>query len=410
MARNLRTIGIIFVLAFAAMSTAPALAQNFKATGIVTLEDGTPVKSASLIAEPLTEGRRVQKAKTKKDGTFLLPFLEFGEYRYRVEAEDLLMRSMKVKVSTLAKQVNLEDAYDIGPDQSTKAVAALPSNTVEMVIVMVPKSYFAGALTIPGDAKASASLEEASALIQEGRLDEAAAKLDAIIAQHADSAAPLYMKGLVLSRQQKPREAIDFYRRAYGVDPSLPGVAAQIGTALFESGAAEEAVEWFEKEQANSPDAVPVALNLAVVLTSIGEPMRDRAIKAWERVIQLAPSEAGAYVELANIYTEMGDEDKAAEYLRKMEEVGQPNAAAWFNIGANFANKDALDKAELAYKKALEIDPTLALAHREMGYLFARKGDLTTALDHFKTYVALAPEAKDSGSVKEMIEMIEKKK
>ncbi|NJN64868.1 MAG: tetratricopeptide repeat protein [Acidobacteria bacterium] len=195
-------------------------------------------------------------------------------------------------------------------------------------------------------------------------------------------------RGWHVSRQGKPQEAVELFQKAYGLDATLAGVAAQIGGALFELGKPDEAAPWFEKELAISPDAKPVALNLAVVLTAVGEPKREQAIAAWERVIQIDPYETGSYVELANIYTEMGDEDKAAEYLRKMEEVGQPNAAAWFNIGANFANKDALDKAELAYKKALEIDPTLALAHREMGYLFARKGDLTTALDHFKTYVA----------------------
>lgn len=405
MPRTIPRLLIVAIVAMAAASLLPAYAQNFKVTGTVTLEDGTPVKGAKFIADPITEGRRQQVAKTKKDGGYLLPFMEFGDYRYRVEAEGLLMRSMAVKVTGPDKQVALEQTFDIGPDQSGPNFETRPAFTVEINVTMVTKDFFAGMLVIAGDAAANALLNESTALFQEGKFAEADAKLDEILAGSPDTASALYMKGLVDMRLGKPLEAEPHLRRAHEIDPTLPGVAAQIGNALFESGKKQESIEWFEKELSNSPDAVPVAINIAVVKTEIGD--REGAIAAWERVLALNPGEANAYIELASLYTDAGDEERASQYLMRMEEVAKPSAAAWYNIGANYSNSDQLDKAELAFRKAIEIDPALSQAQRELGYLMMKKGDMAAALANFKKYVEVAPNAPDAAEMKDTIQLLE---
>jgi predicted Zn-dependent protease len=66
------------------------------------------------------------------------------------------------------------------------------------------------------------------------------------------------------------------------------------------------------------------------------------------------------------------------------------------------------EKAEKAYRKAIELSPMYALPHRGLGYLYesARQPQLST--QEFRLYMELAPTALDTPQIKRHIETVEK--
>ena len=385
-----------------------ARAQNFSVSGKVTLDDGSPVKGAVVEAIPSREGRSARHAKTGADGTYKIPFAEFGPYQFRASSKDMLMHRMALTIRLATKQVEYETSGEFGPDQKLVEFDVQPGRIVEADFVMVPSDYFTRQAEGNSVTAKTAELREANNLTLDKKYAEAEAIIQKIVDEgHADASA-WYLKGLDARGLGRDDDAKGYLSKALELAPETPGAHAQLGLIASDKGDKPTAVDEFRKELAISPDATPVAINLAVTLRDIGR--ADEAIAAWEHVLEMAPSESGAYVELTTLYTDQKQADKAAEVLRRMESVVKPDPALWFNLGASFANDDKLDRAEVAYAKALALDADFPEANREMGWLRLREGDGATAATFFEKYLALRPNAKDAADVRAALESAKKMK
>jgi len=84
------------------------------------------------------------------------------------------------------------------------------------------------------------------------------------------------------------------------------------------------------------------------------------------------------------------------ENRERLERPATQNTAAYnlYLKGRYFWNtrsKEALYKAIELYEKAIQIDPDLAIAHNQLGYLDSRNGDPAAAEEHFRNAVRAAP-------------------
>ncbi|MDE2489883.1 MAG: tetratricopeptide repeat protein [Elusimicrobia bacterium] len=92
-----------------------------------------------------------------------------------------------------------------------------------------------------------ASLERAEALAQDGRLDEAARLCDAVLAEAAEDAAALNLKGFCLAAGGRPAEALPFFKRARLHLPTYPAIRYNLGKALEETGDAAGALAEYDE-------------------------------------------------------------------------------------------------------------------------------------------------------------------
>jgi len=112
---------------------------------------------------------------------------------------------------------------------------------------------------------------------------------------------------------------------------------------------------------------------------------------------------------MAQIYEKKGNQAMAEVEYKALADVDPANAAVtWYNIGAIAKNNDKNADAAKAFKKAVELDPKYAQAHRELGYALVQQGDFAGAAAHFKEYLALAPTAPDAGEIKAMVRQLSK--
>ena len=136
---------------------------------------------------------------------------------------------------------------------------------------------------------------------------------------------------------------------------------------------ARESEAWFQK---------------GLDLEETGAPV-EQAVEAYQKVVELNPSAAGALVNLGTIYYRQRKFAEAESYYRRAIEVDPSYALAQFNLGNLYDEQNRLDDALGHYRRALQLNPSYADAHFNLALLCERTNDYLKAVHHWKTYLKL---------------------
>lgn len=82
------------------------------------------------------------------------------------------------------------------------------------------------------------------------------------------------------------------------------------------------------------------------------------AAKEFEMAVAVDPKEASGYINLAYVYLEMGDEDKALAVTRRSVEIDSTSVYAWSNLGAAYRRMKDNDNAADAFQRVVGLSPT----------------------------------------------------
>lgn len=129
------------------------------------------------------------------------------------------------------------------------------------------------------------------------------------------------------------------------------------------------------------------------------------AVENYKKVVEIKPNDGNAWLRLGQASSRVGDETLAVEALQKAAELGQKNAAEKalnsFYVGkANASLKaknytDALENAE----KSLQYADNAA-AHQIAGTAAVQLKNSASAIEHFKAFLELSPNAKNADQIK----------
>jgi tetratricopeptide (TPR) repeat protein len=117
--------------------------------------------------------------------------------------------------------------------------------------------------------------------------------------------------------------------------------------------------------------------------------MLDAQLRFQEFLLQY-PDFPGAYVNLAIIYADSGDDKAVEDNLTDALIIDPQHPAALNQLGMLLRRQGKFEEAESAYMNAVTADPEYALAHYNLGVLnelYLQRLDL--ALQHFEIYVEL---------------------
>lgn len=115
----------------------------------------------------------------------------------------------------------------------------------------------------------------------------------------------------------------------------------------------------------------------------------------FKEFVLLYPEYPGAWVNLAIIHSENGDDEAARAAIDSALGVNPDHPAALNQLGMLLRRNGNFLEAEAAYLKAVTVSPDYALAHYNLGVLnelYLQR--LDTALQHFEAYQALVGEDK----------------
>lgn len=115
-----------------------------------------------------------------------------------------------------------------------------------------------------------------------------------------------------------------------------------------------------------------------------------QAMTAYERVLELAPGDLDALVNLGRLVHEAGEVERAASLYRRALDASQDDdPIAAFNLGIALEDLGRHGEALEAYRAAVEADPGFADAHYNLSRMCERVGDRVSALRYLKSYRSL---------------------
>src|SRR5262245_18919 len=110
-------------------------------------------------------------------------------------------------------------------------------------------------------------------------------------------------------------EAIDAYRRALALDPTLADAHCNLGTAHYNRGEREPARSAYEAALREDPTHREANFNLANLLEEAGR--REAAVHHYKRTLQADPCFSDAHLNLALLYEKLRISRRAREHWRR---------------------------------------------------------------------------------------------
>jgi DNA-binding transcriptional MerR regulator len=125
-------------------------------------------------------------------------------------------------------------------------------------------------------------------------------------------------------------EAMDAYRRALELDPSLAAAHTNLGIAHYRRGHLREARRQFERALALDPDLSEARYNLANLYDEEGE--LELAIAEYRRVVLTASQFADGHYNLALALVKVGSRVQAAAHFRRYLRLSGEQDTVWSRL------------------------------------------------------------------------------
>jgi tetratricopeptide (TPR) repeat protein len=241
------------------------------------------------------------------------------------------------------------------------------------------------------------------------------------------------------SRPEYATQAIDFYKKAYALDPKSAAIGERLAEMYWKAERVREAVAEAQEILKRDPNDVQTRRLLArIYLRSLGDlksngagqpEISARAIEQYKEIFRLDPSDSESALWLARLYRLRNDHDKAEDVLRAVlktepdnesaiEELTQllldegksaeavsllegmtnraPSPVLLDLLGDAYTQTKDLTKAEQAYKKAVDLDPTESSHLRGLGQTLMAEEKYQDALGVYQKLIDLMPDEGDN--------------
>ncbi len=133
----------------------------------------------------------------------------------------------------------------------------------------------------------------------------------------------------------------------------------------------------------------------------------EEAVSVLEAAIAGENVDFKAYLYLGVAYEQLGFYDKAIEALQRgMDKKGADRGMFLVNIGNNYVRKKESTEAVAYYSKALAIDGSNTTALRNRANEYLRLEEYDKALDDYKLYLSLEPDAYQKDRIEKVIALL----
>jgi len=242
----------------------------------------------------------------------------------------------------------------------------------------------------PAEIALESLTERALAYLQAGRLDEAAARYEAILENHPDHPLALSHLGLALCQQGRLRDALPYLRRALEIEPGHAQTLLYLGLAHKELGEPEAATDCYRRATELEPDDYLAHNYLGSALRDSGQ--HDKAVASYRRALDLQPGVFQTHNNLADILHKLGRFEAAADSFRQALEINPGYAIAHNNLGNTLKALGQTEEAVESYRRAIALDPDYHEAHNNLGVALQELERFDAALDSYRDALRLKPD------------------
>jgi protein O-GlcNAc transferase len=221
----------------------------------------------------------------------------------------------------------------------------------------------------------ASQIDEALALCQIGKLDDARLFLDAYSAEHPDAFAAHLLLARIHADQSRWQSALDAARAALSLQATDAGAWYALGRANQGLGNTGTAVSCYRRALRIEPRNPQILTQLAQALQGLGQ--RDQAVRLYQAALAVDPQQAEARAKLDQL---VGPVPRGMQRLDRIREDASRLHAA-----------GRLREAFELHREALRIAPQLAGIWLSAGLLAHELGDRYASLHSFEQAARISP-------------------
>jgi len=192
-----------------------------------------------------------------------------------------------------------------------------------------------------------------------------------------------------LGRLDEAIEQFEAFLRLEAHSPFVARARLALGRALARQGRVSEAIEQLELALEEEPGNMEARGLLADALFS--QQAFEPAIRYYREFLAAVPNHAGAIANLAIALAAIGETDAALEQFRRGADVDPANPEAHMNLALALIEHERFDEATEHARRAAELAPALPAPHDLYGRLLARQGKVDEAIAEFEQVLRLDP-------------------
>lgn len=177
------------------------------------------------------------------------------------------------------------------------------------------------------------------------------------------------------------------------------------GRVLFESGKLKEAAKWFIRIKERLPTYPKVQYYGARIEFLSGN--LEKALKEVNEDIRTNGESDASLVFLGEIHVQKGDMIAGENFYKKAQKINPRSYEALMGLAELSTKRNNFDLALDLYKKAMTQKSDEPLVHKKIGDVYRLLGQGTLAIEAYKLYLEMNPEAPDKKQIEAYIQLME---
>jgi len=170
------------------------------------------------------------------------------------------------------------------------------------------------------------------------------------------------------------------YERVLAADPRHGGALHMVGLMAHQVGQNDVAVDLLTRAAQYDPGSAALQSNLGLALRGLGRSIEAAA--SFRRALALKPDSAEAHSNLGNALLDQGQVEAATESFRRAVELNPLLAVAQANLGDAYWARGLLAQAQACHERVLALNPDDADTLKSLAMLALAQGDAARAM-HF---------------------------
>lgn len=433
--RPAQSLFLVLVLTAAAVLVTPALAKG-TVSGHIVDREGNPLRGIQVVitgaeelkaAKAITTGSmevsggrasgsqtvagaesedrgkaaRTFRAKTNKKG-YYLAVVENGEYALSIESDSVGISDLKIVAVDRERDPIHDWSGRVIPGRPTPTFQMASGYTITIDVVAVDTATL-------NEEYANFLLSDVASALESGDRAAALRTVDELLEKRPDDPVGLTLRAYIHSEDGRYEDAESDLVAALEQKPDMVDAKYQLAALYRNTERDEQALALFREVAASSDSQ-----QKARALLNVGEMERDAgniqaAVAAFEGAVEAMP-EIGPQVtpELVSLYTTLGDTERAEALMEAAPSLEDLDPAVQYNIAVAHFNRKEYEEAAKVFRQVIEVDPSMADAHRTLGYSLLNLGQQAEALEAFRKYLELEPDGAEAGSVAQLVDALSK--
>jgi arylsulfatase A-like enzyme/predicted Zn-dependent protease len=243
-----------------------------------------------------------------------------------------------------------------------------------------------------------------------GRVDEAIAKVQRVLAEDGDVVEGHVMLGNLHTKAGRHGDAISAYQRALALDSDNENAAFALALAYKSAGNSAAAEAGFTRVLQMNPRATKAQWQLADIWIGRGE--FSRAEDTLAAALTMNVDRPAFLLRLGESQIQLGKYDEAEKHLGEAARLKPDLPMVHYDLGVLYEARGDAARAAEAYETEIRINPHAYQAHFNLAKIFSKVNRVDDAAKHFRSaieanpsfaagYLYLAKALLDSGDLRE---------